>query len=180
MKTRILLIACTLPLSACNRSPQVHENNASVAEVQNKVAAATAGDSFVRPGRWESKVTIEEMTIPGMTGDMAKQMNRHVQVNASCLTETEAKRPKEDFFAGENKNCRYDHFDMAGGKIDAVMKCSENGAGQTMTMAGTYGPEEYQMKMSMAAQGMPGPASGMSMKMRVDAKRIGDCDKDES
>ena len=180
MKTRILLIACTLPLGACNRSPQVHEDNASVAEVQNKVAAATAGDSFVRPGRWESKVTIEEMTIPGMTGDMAKQMNGHVQVNASCLTEAEARRPKEDFFAGENKNCRYDHFDMAGGKIDAVMQCADGGTTHTMTMTGGYTPDTYNMRMAMQAEGGDPAGAAMTMKMRVDAKRVGDCTGKES
>jgi len=79
---------------------------------------------------------------------------------------------KEDFFAGTNKNCRYDHFNMGGGKIDAVMKCTEEGMAQTMTMAGTYSPDTYQMTMAMKSEGGAAAASGMSMKMRVDAKRV--------
>ena len=40
--------ACALALAACNQGPAVHEENASVAEVQQEVAKATGGDSFVR------------------------------------------------------------------------------------------------------------------------------------
>ena len=125
------------------------------------------------------KVTFEEFNMPGAppgAKSVLENMNQRAEAHHSCLTPEEAKKPKEDFFAGAGKNCRYEHFNMGGGKIDAVMKCTEEGMGQTMTMAGTYGPTDYHMKMAMKAEGMPGPASGMSMKMRVDAKRIGECD----
>jgi hypothetical protein len=177
MKTTSLLVLTALTLAGCNNSPEVHEENASIAEVQNKVAAATGNESFVRPGRWESKVTVEEMTIPGMSGNMASQMNSsmgQVQTQASCLTPEEAKRPKEDFFTGDNKNCRYDRFNMADGKIDAVMKCTEGGTSHTMTLNGAYTPETYNMRMAMEAGGGDA-AEGMRMKMRVDAKRVGEC-----
>ena len=52
------------------------------------------------------------------------------------------KKPKEDFFAGKNSECRYDHFTMGGGKIDAMMHCGKEGHGQTMRMAGTYSSDE--------------------------------------
>ena len=180
MKTVYCLAACMLPLAACNNSPEVHEENASVAEVQNKVANAVKGDSWVRPGRWESKVTIEEMSIPGM-GDMTEQMKgmgNRIETQASCLTEEDAKRPKEDFFSGDNKNCRYDNFNMGGGKIDAVMKCGDGQATQVMTLTGGYTPDTYNMQMSMQSQG--GAQAGMKMRMRVDAKRAGECTGKES
>ena len=57
------------------------------------------------------------------------------------------KRPKEDFFAGKNNDCRYDHFTMGGGKIDAAMHCGgKDGESQVMQMAGTYSPDSYQMQ----------------------------------
>ena len=65
---------------------------------------------------------------------------------------------------------------MGNGKIDAVMKCSSQGMAQTMAMQGTYGPDAYQMRMSMDAKAGSGPPGGMTMTMRVDAKRIGECD----
>ena len=178
MKYAKALIACALPLAACNNSPQVHEENASVEEVQNGIAEAGGADSFVRPGLWESKVTLEEMSMPGMPKDVAAKMagaTGKAEVNRSCLTPEEAKRPKEDFFAGNTKNCRYDHFTMAGGKIDAVMKCTGEGAGHTMTMQGGYTPDTYDMRMTMNAEGGQGAAAGMTMKMHVEAKRVGEC-----
>ncbi len=114
---------------------------------------------------------------PQMADRMKSMMAEHRQHSAeSCLTPEEAKRPREDFFAGDNKNCRYDHFTMSGGRIDAEMNCSERGAAQTMVMQGTYGPDEYQLKMSMKADDGAGPAGGMTMTMHVDAKRLGECD----
>lgn len=180
MKTAAFaLIACIAPLAACNSEPDVRATNASVEEVSKKVADAGGTETFVRPGKWKSQVKIEEFALPGAPPEAAAAMrniqNRQ-QVYESCLTPEEARRPKEDFFAGAKKNCRYDHFNMGGGKIDAVMRCSEQGMGQTMAMQGTYGPDSYQMQMSMQSQGGPKAADGMTMKMRIDAKRVGECD----
>jgi hypothetical protein len=176
MKPIIIIAACALPLAACGKSGEVHEENASVAEVQEKVARAAKSDSFVRPGQWESRVTIEEMVMPGMGVDMTKQMQSHAQTQThqSCLTPEEAKRPNEDFFTGDSKGCRYDRFDMAGGKIDAAMRCAEGPLTQTVTLKGAYTPTTYSMQMAMQAQG-GGGQEGMRMRMRVDAKHVGEC-----
>ena len=172
-------LACMVPLTACNSEPDVRATNASVEEVAGKVAEAGGSDSFVRPGKWSSQVKIEEFAMPGAPPEAAsamRNMTNQPQAYESCLTPEEAKRPKEEFFAGANKNCRYDRFTMGGGKIDAVMRCTEQGMAQTMAMQGSYGPNSYQMQMSMKAQGGPGPTDGMTMKMRIDAKRVGECD----
>ena len=118
MRYSIVLAACGLSLAACNQGPEVHAENATAEEVAREVAQAGGSDNFVRPGLWESKVTIEEMSMPGMPPEMASKMpsfEGRVETGQSCLTAEEAKRPKEDFFAGDNKNCRYDHFTMSGG-----------------------------------------------------------------
>jgi hypothetical protein len=178
MRRTWMACASALALGACNQGPEVREENASVAEVEKKMADAGGAASFVRPGRWESKVTIEEMKIAGMSEEMSRQMptfEGRVETSFSCLSEEEAKRPKEDFFSGGNKNCRYDRFTMAGGRIDAVMKCTQERASHTMTLQGSYSPDTYNMQMSMKAEGGEGYDAGMTMKMRVDAKRVGQC-----
>lgn len=179
MRHFAMLIACAVPLAACDTEPDVNARNASVEDVAEQVADAGGSDSFVRPGKWQSKVQIEKFELPGAPPEVAsgmRNMHQSAQVHEQCLTAEEVKRPKEDFFAGANKNCRYDHFTMGGGKIDAVMKCSAEGMAQTMAMQGTYGPDAYQMRMSMKANAGTGPAGGMTMTMKVDAKRVGECD----
>jgi hypothetical protein len=182
MSRAAVLIACAVPLAACNSEPEVNARNASVAEVADKVAKAADGGTFVRPGKWRSTVTVDQLAVPGMPPELAERMKaamaqRTPTQTDSCLTPEDAKRPKEDFFGGADKSCRYDRFTMAAGKIDAVMKCSAGGASQTMTMNGTYSPDDYRMRMTVdAAQGGSATERGMNMTMRVEAKRIGACD----
>ena len=181
MKHAVCLIACVTGLAACNSSPKVNEKNSSVAEVAQKVREVGADQSFVRPGKCESKVSIDKFEIPGMPADVARRMQTMMAQQQehsfqSCLTKDDVKRPKEDFFAGKNNECRYDHFTMGGGKIDAVMHCGgRNGPGQTMQMAGTYSPDSYQMQMSTKVEPTEGGQGGMTMQMRVDSHRVGDC-----
>jgi hypothetical protein len=182
----VLLITGIAALAACNKSPQVNEQNASVAEVAQKVREAGADSMFVNPGKWQSKVTIEQFEVPGMPPQMAQRMKETMakfqeRSFETCLTKEDAKRPKEDFFTGKNSACRYDHFTMGDGKIDALMRCGggEGGAVQVMSMTGTYSPEAYAMRMAMTREGGPKPSAGTTMKMRVESHRIGECTGDE-
>lgn len=181
MKHAVLLLAFALPLAACNKGAQVEATNATPGEVAKKLEKAGGSDAFVKPGRWESKFTIDEMSMPGMPAGAAAQMKSatgQIQTHVSCLTADQVKRPKEDFFAGANKNCRYDHFEMGNGKIDAQMTCeaAEKGnAVMKMTMAGTYAPDSYHMTMGMTSNAGDALDQGMTMKMHVDANRVGEC-----
>lgn len=177
MKPIAFAVAFALPLAACNSEPEVSAENASAEDVAKQVRDAGGTASFVNPGKWRSTVTIEEMTMPGMPPEMAAQMKGfagRTETHESCLSADEAKRPKEDFFSG-GKNCRYDNFSMGNGRIDAVMKCKEDGATHTMTMNGTYSGDTYDMRMAMRSDAGEGADAGMTMKMRVEAKRVGQC-----
>ena len=88
------------------------------------------------------------------------------------MTAEDVKKPKAGFF-GADKSCRYGHFTMGGGKIDIQMVCSEEHSTQTTSMAGSYTPTTYSMDMS--SKGSGGQQSGMTMKMHIDAQRIGQC-----
>lgn len=186
MKIAMVLTACALPLAACNKSPQVNERDASVAEVAKKVREASGEESFIRPGLWESKVTVEKFEMPGMPAEMQSRMKTMMAQNQehgsqSCLTPEDVKRPKEDFFAGKNNQCRYDHFTMGGGKIDAAMRCDgKGGESRVMEMAGTYSTDSYRMQTSMKMEGGSAPEGAMAMTMRIEARRVGECTGKES
>ena len=122
-----LVVLSLAALAACNKGPEINVKNASVGEVAEKVREAGSDGSFVDPGRWETKVSLLDIEVPGMPPQMAQQMKQtmgRLQDNtyATCLTDADVKKPKEDFFAGKNRNCRYDHFTMSGGKIDAALQ----------------------------------------------------------
>jgi hypothetical protein len=180
MKHVLLLVAAVATLGGCNKSRTVDEKNATPAEVAQKVREAGADRNMIRPGLWQSKVTIEKFDMPGMPPEMAKQMKSvmaqgQVQDSQACLTAEDVRQPKEDFFAGRNNQCRYEHFTMGDGKIDAVMHCGKKDQGQTMRMAGTYSPDSYQMQMASQMSTDDQGAGTMQMQMRVDARRIGEC-----
>jgi hypothetical protein len=179
MSRVILLAGFGLALAACGSKPAVNEKNASVEQVSEKVREASNEQGFIRPGKWQSTVTIDQMEMPGMPPEVASQMKKMVaerHTTNSCLTPEEAKQPKENFFSG-NDQCRYEHFTMGNGKIDAEMRCEQGGSAQLMQMQGTYSPDSY--RMHMTARG--GPAgTAMTMQMSVEAKRVGECSDQES
>jgi hypothetical protein len=61
---------------------------------------------------------------------------------------------------------------MSGGKIDIQMACKQENLTQTTSMSGSYTPTTYSLDVSNKGTG---PQQGMTMKMHVDAQRIGAC-----
>jgi hypothetical protein len=183
MKVILCVVACALPLAACNKGPQINEKNASVAEVAQKVREATASQTLIDPGRWETTVSMVDVDMPGMPPQMAAQMKQTMSKMqehgfASCLTEEDVRRPKEDFFAGKNKDCRYDHFTMSGGKIDAALRCEgKPSGGMTMAINGTYSRDSYEATTAMDIAG--GREGNMKIKSHAESHRVGQCRGDE-
>lgn len=185
MRLALIIPALILPLAACNQSPSVSATNATQGEVQEKVAAA-GGGVMVNPGRWEGKMIMHDLDMPNLPAaakeQMKASMNRETSF-ISCVTPEDVKKQKA-FFTGDkdDKSCKYDRFTMAGGKIDAVMHCDRGAAGKmASTMSGSYSPDSYNMTMDSKAEGK-GPMGAMTIKMSVEAKRVGACKgtKDEA
>jgi hypothetical protein len=177
---RIALILPILLLAACDREPKVDMKDASVADVAKKVEAKRGSGMIVLPGKWVQNVTMETFEVPGMPASAQASVRETMAAHASgheiCLTKADTKRPSEDFFAGKDSNCRYERFSMQGGKIDGVMRCEHDGMRQVMELAGDYAPDHYAMRMDMRTQSERSEMGNMHMVMRVDAKRVGDCD----
>jgi hypothetical protein len=179
MNRSIVFAACAAALAGCNKSSQVHEKNASVEQVANAVAEAGAsGDLHLTPGAWQVTSTLEEMAIPGLPPEAQSEMKTAMgsRGNANyrfCLTPEQAKRPGGKFFNRQaDKNCRYDHFTMGKGKIDAVMRCAAPKGSMTMTIAGDYSADSYSTHVAMEMGASEGT---MKMKMRSEAHRVGEC-----
>ena len=179
MRYSACVLASVLCLTACNKGPEVNLKNATANQVSEAVKQSGVADSgqMVQPGLWESKVTVQEMNIPGMPAQYADKMKQSIaehrnEASRHCIKPEDVKKPKEDFF-GADKSCRYDHFTMGGGKIDVAMVCHREGTTQNMNVNGSYTPTTYSIDTSMTGSG--GHENGMSMKMHVDSERVGDC-----
>lgn len=165
-------------LASCNSQPAVTATNASANEVASKVAAAGSVGMFLSPGHWQGKIKIAHFEMPGAPPQMAPRMAQAIardRTIETCLTPEEAEQPKGRLFGGDDANCRYEHFTMAGGAIDAVMRCEHEKAKQVMTMKGSYSPDSYQVTTAMKTVGGAGPGANISMTMNITATRTGAC-----
>ncbi|HEY8433000.1 MAG TPA: DUF3617 domain-containing protein [Sphingomicrobium sp.] len=179
MKYAVCVLASVACLTACNKGAEVNLKNATgnqVTEAVKQSGVMTSGQ-MVEPGLWESKVTVQEMNIPGMPAQYADKMKQSMaehrnDASRHCIKPEDVKKPKEDFF-GADKSCKYDHFTMGGGKIDIAMVCHQEDTTQNMNVSGSYTPTSYSIDTSMTGSG--GGQNGMTMKMHVDANRVGEC-----
>ena len=179
MKAVACVAASVLALFACNKGPEVDLHNADTNQVSKSVtqSGVMTSDAMVEPGLWQSKVSVLDMTMPGMPPEFAARMKEEVakhrnEASKHCIKPEDVKKPKEGFF-GADKSCRYDHFTMGGGKIDVSMTCNEEGRTQNTKVAGSYTSTSYSIDASSVGNG--GGEGGMSMKMHVDAQRVGEC-----
>jgi hypothetical protein len=176
MKHVLLIAVAVAALGACNKEPTVAAKDATPEEVAAKVKASGLDTVVIKPGLWQSQVTIGEMNVPGAPPEMTAAMRgKTSEQRTYCLTPEEAKKPSENFFAGNKNECKYDHFTMGDGKIDAAMRCTHGQLTQSANLKGTYTPDTYQMAMDTKVEGGPQEMAGMSMSMKVDSKRIGEC-----
>jgi hypothetical protein len=185
MKTALIAgvpLAALAALAGCNKSPGVDLKNAKPKEVASAVNGAGGPASFIRPGKWVTASHVTEANMPGMPPAIAERMKQAMSrttSHESCITEADVKKPKEDFFAGNQKDCTYDHFTMSGGTLDTKMTCKSGGGSMTMAMAGTYSADHYTAHTTMSGTGM-GPGGGeMMIKADIEAKRVGECTKAE-
>ena len=165
-----------LSLAACKKEAVVAKDE-SVESVAKKVEAANLRP---QPGRWEASMKFEKMDVPGMPPQAKEAMNKQMNVSqtfASCLTPEEANQPSGSFFQKGAENCKYEHFVMADGKIDATMTCKERNSEVKMTMAGSYSESQYDLRVTSEGEMQPGMP--MSMEMSITARRTGECNGTE-
>lgn len=179
----ILLAASGLMLAACDRKPEVDLTNATPAEVAKAMKDSGATRTMVRPGKWSSTVAVLEMNSPGMPPEMQAQMKAGLgkpRTVEACLTADQVDNP-ERMIGAVPASCRYSRYTMGDGKMNGTMRCESNGMVQEMTVSGTYSDDTYSLtvdnKTIVPANAVAGqPAGNMAMKMKIDSRRIGECD----
>jgi hypothetical protein len=170
--TIILPLIAVLALAGCKKEGVVAKDE-SVESVAKKVAAANLKP---QAGRWESTMKIDKMEMANMPPAAQEAMNKRSNVSqtfASCLTQAEADKPDASFFQKGAQDCKYDHFVMEGGRIDAQMQCNQDNRKMKMTMSGTYSQTAY--TMNIKSEGEMQPGMPVAMDMSITARRTGEC-----
>lgn len=170
-----LIVLIPFAVAACGSQPVVKAENASVTQVAAQAQAAVP----LMPGEWKGTTHILAMNMPGMPADALKSARSESGTSySSCLTKEQVEKPPAEMFGGKaGVECRYEHFTVAGGKLDALMVCTPKGSGEMrMTMSGSYTPDKYDVTSDMAMK-MPGNAGGqtMTVKARTTGARVGAC-----
>lgn len=177
---RATIALALLALAACGKQPTMKVENATAAQVAAEVKkSGVSGDMKLSPGQWQVTTQMKLLEAKGVPEAVAAQMKQSMirtSTDTQCLTPEQVNRPNSEIFAGkQNSNCKYDKFEMGGGKIDALMHCpGAGGAEMAMTMKGSYSPKSYTMD---AAMDMQAPGTGQSMKMTIHSvgTRVGEC-----
>jgi len=168
-----LALLASLALAACGSQGSVEAENESVESLAKKMDEA---DIRLEPGQWESTMTLESMEVSGMPPEARKMMDAQkgtAHTFSHCLTPEDAAAPKAGFFQQDASGCTYDHFTMAGGKIDAEMTCPDVSGMGKMKMQGTYSPAAY--TMAIQSEGQMQPGQPMKVSMKIASRRTGEC-----
>lgn len=173
-----LALAAVMLTGCGSEKDSVEVRNESPGTVQQKVAQSGLRP---QPGRWESRIRIERMEMPGMPAGMAEQMQKSMgaaQAFATCLKPEDVEKPDASFFQKDASGCTYEKFSMADGRIDGRMVCKSDGGSTVMTMAGTYSATGYAIRTTNETSSEGGPP--VKMTVAVESRRTGDCNGTES
>jgi hypothetical protein len=142
---------------------------ATVMLVLGLSSAASAAESPVTPGKWQTTTMIESMTMPGMPPEMSKRMVGKPMSATYCITPKDAAAGPRDVIGKSNGACRYRSFAAAAGRISAVMECKAGGDGpQVIAISGSYSPTGYDIRSKMSG-------GVMQSVSRTMGKRLGPC-----
>jgi hypothetical protein len=182
MKTAYLAAAAglaVLSLTACDKAdkgPKTME--------QAKQEAAKLDRP--KPGMYKQTMTVTQFEIPGAPPQAAAQLKNALgqkQDHSFCLTEAMSEGGFRDMFnkLGKDGACKYERFDVSGGKLDALLHCENAREGKgTIALAGAITAEGSDVTVSIDQQGGPAPMGNAKIGMHLVTERTGDCTPEQA
>lgn len=179
MNTYISVIATLTMLASCSDSGKSDQDGDGSISPEEMAAEASSGpDVAMRAGEWEQTFEISDMQFPGMTPEMKSMVGNMTKSSftvTTCLSEEDVAEPDADFFTMDDQdNCEFQEFDRSGNRMAMRMTCdAEEGGKSSISMDGEFSEDAYSLQFENLTTGTP--MGDMSMKGRMNARRLGDC-----
>jgi hypothetical protein len=173
MKRIIIAIAAAGLVAGCSDGKADADGDGKVSMKEAATKAEAAGLK-PEPGQYKATITMTEINIPGLPPEMKGHGAGLTTTTEYCLTREEVDKGFEDMMKrGQNGECAYESFNLAGGKMDAVMVCKSGEGDARMTMSGNVTPTSSDFTATMALD--TPDAKGGSMTFAAKHERVGDC-----
>ena len=166
-------VAAALLLAGCSGGKADADGNG---EVSLGEAAKTAEAQGMKPepGLYKTTVTMTALDIPGMPPEMKDHGAGLVRTMEDCLTAEEVDKGFEAMVKqGQDGQCAYETFALAGGKLDAVLVCKAEGRAIRTSMSGTTTSTGADLTATTAME-FDGAGKG-TMTATIKHERIGEC-----
>ena len=160
-------------------------------EVINPTQSQSVDLVITAIGKWETKVTLENLEISGAPAGSEEQVEMMKETiknsiegqatRTECLTKEQA--DKEEVAKAMSKatggQCNFAKEEVGGGKIDVAGTCNMGGQEMEVAMNGTMAPEKIEMTTTMKSEPKGSGVTmqpGMDMAMKTTVTHLGDCD----
>lgn len=173
---RITLIAAAASaslLAACSGGNADADGDG---EVSLKEAAdkAKAEEVKPQPGLYRLTVTMTDIEFPGMPAEMKGHGAGATTTSENCLTQADVDKGYEEMLKqGQDGECKFEKFNLAGGTLDAVMVCKTPEGESRMAMTGSTTPTSSEFTATTKIN-FDGMGEG-TMKFTAKNERVGDC-----
>jgi hypothetical protein len=174
MKSALGAATFVLLLAGCG-GPSDEGRNMSATEVAEELSNVR-----INPGLWESSSEVVDVTAPNLPREVQSRMKREPTTSRHCISAEQAASPNANFLATQREDCTYRDFSMRDGRMEGTMTCrnADMPGEATARMEGQYGPDSYDMRMTMELAAAPGAT--MTIETRATGRRIGDCPEGEA
>jgi hypothetical protein len=174
MKRLVLVAAAAALMAGCSGSGDADADGSGEVSLKEAAKQAEAEGLKPQPGLYKVVVTMTGIDIPGMPPEMKGHGAGMTRTEEYCLTQEQVDKGFEEVMKrGQNGECSYESFDVAGGKMDAVMVCKTPEGSARMTMTGDVTPTSSEFNATMAMKFAGAPEGTMTFTGKHE--RVGDC-----
>lgn len=178
MKRILLIGAASLALAACSSGDADKDGDGNVSAEEASAEMSSGGNMNLIPGEYEMTVSFSEIEAPGIPAEAAGMMKAQMakgMIVKNCVTQEQIENPGADMFGGQGDDtCKVDSLDRSGDSMKLQMTCNPQGDMKMISnMDGSFAEDSYTMNIEQQMTGMP--TGDMTLKGKIDARRIGDC-----